>query len=64
MHKDKEGVYVYSLADFTAQQGVRDTTDIMEKYRKGVLGALPDPDLINSLLNIKGNEKGGVTDDK
>ena len=64
VHKDKEGVYVYSLADFTAQQGVRDTTDIMEKYRKGALGALPDPDLINSLLNIKGNEKGGVTDDK
>ena len=64
VHKEKEGVYVYSLADFTAQQGVRDTTDIMEKYRKGALGALPDPDLINSLLNIKGNEKGGVTDDK
>ena len=64
VHKDKEGVYVYSLADFTAQQGVRDTTDIMEKYRKGALGALPDPDLINSLLNIKRNEKGGVTDDK
>ena len=40
VHKDQEGVYVYSLADFTAQQGVRDTTDIMEKYRKGALGAL------------------------
>ena len=64
VHKDKDGVYVYSLADFTAQQGVRDTTDIMEKYRKGALGALPDPDLINSLLSIKGNEKGGVTDGK
>ena len=49
VHKDEEGVYVYSLADFTAQQGVRDTTDIMEKYRKGALGALPDPELINSL---------------
>ena len=43
VHKDEEGVYVYSLADFTAQEGVRDTTDIMEKYRKGALGALPDP---------------------
>ena len=51
-------VYVYSLADFTAQQGVRDTTDIMEKYRKGALGALPDPELINSLLSIKGEVKG------
>lgn len=57
VHKDKDGVYVYSLADFTAQQGVRDTTDIIEKYRKGALGALPDPELINSLLSIKGNGK-------
>lgn len=54
VHKDKEGVYVYSLADFTAEQGVRDTTDIMEKYRKGALGALPEPELIQSLISIKG----------
>lgn len=57
VHKDEEGVYVYSLADFTAQQGIRDTTDIMEKYRKGALGALPDPELINTLLSINGNVK-------
>lgn len=62
VHKDEEGVYVYSLADFTAQQGVRDTTDIMEKYRKGALGALPDPELINSLLELKGNKKGADVD--
>lgn len=61
VHKDEDGVYVYSLADFTAQQGVRDTTDIMEKYRKGALGALPDPELINSLLSIKGDVKGDDT---
>ena len=64
VHKDQEGVYVYSLADFTAQQGVRDTTDIMEKYRKGALEALPDPELINSLLDIKGNKKGEVVDEE
>lgn len=64
VHKDEEGVYVYSLADFTAQSGVRDTTDIMEKYRKGALGALPDPELINSLLSIKGNAKGDDANDK
>lgn len=58
VHKDEEGIYVYSLADFTAKQGVRDTTDIMEKYRKGALGALPEPELIHSLLSIKGNERG------
>lgn len=64
VHKDQEGVYVYSLADFTAQQGVRDTTDIIEKYRKGALGALPDPELINSLLDLKGNKKGAATDEE
>ena len=57
VHKDDTGIYVYSLAEFTAQQGVRDTTDIMEKYRKGVLGALPDPELLRSLLSLKGNRK-------
>ncbi len=57
VHKDNTGVYVYSLAEFTAQKGVRDTTDIIEKYRKGVLGALPDPELIQSLLSLKGNRK-------
>lgn len=65
VHKDEEGVYVYSLADFTVQQGVRDTTDIMEKYRKGALGALTDPELINLLLGINGrNAKGDDADDK
>lgn len=64
VHKDEDDVYVYSLADFTAQQGVRDTTDVMEKYRKGALGALPDPELINSLLSIKGNIKGDDVDAK
>ena len=47
VHKDDNGVYLYSLADFTAKEGVRDTTDIIEKYRKGMLGALPKPELIN-----------------
>lgn len=64
VHKDEDGVYVYSLSDFTAQQGVRDTTDVIEKYRKGTLGALPDPELINSLLNIMGDARGNVVDGK
>ena len=63
VHKDKEGVYVYSLADFTAQQGVRESTDIMEKYRKGALGALPEPELINSLLDVRGRNEV-VNDDE
>ncbi len=64
VHKDEDGVYVYSLADFTAQEGVRDTTDVMEKYRRGALGALPDPELIKTLLSIKGNTKGVVSADE
>lgn len=63
IHKNEEGVYVYSLAEYTAQKGVRDTTDIMEKYRKGVLGALPDPELISSLLSLKGNRKEASDDE-
>lgn len=59
VHKDEKEVYVYSLADFTAQEGVRDTTDIIEKYKKGALGALPEPELIYSLLELKGNIRGG-----
>ncbi len=55
VHKDEEQVYVYSLAEFTAQDGVRDTSDIREKYRRGVFGALPNPELIDTLLALKGN---------
>lgn len=52
-HKDQEGVYLYSLAEFTAgKDGVRDTSDLIEKYKKGVFGALPDPDLFQSLLEV------------
>ena len=60
--KDDNGVYVYSLADFTAENGVRDTSDIIEKYRKGAFAALPEPELINTLLGINGNTKGGEAD--
>ena len=57
VHKDLERVYLYPLSEFTAEQGVRETTDIIEKYKKGVLGALPEPELINTLLNLKGNRQ-------
>ena len=52
-HKDQEGVYLYSLAEFTAgKDGVRGTSDLIEKYKKGVFGALPEPDLFQSLLEV------------
>ncbi len=60
--KDDNGVYVYSLADFTAENGVRDTSDIIEKYRKGVFAAVHETELINTLLGIKGNAKGDEAD--
>ena len=57
IHKDFKQVYLYPLSEFTAEQGIRETTDIIEKYKKGVLGALPEPELINTLLNLKGNKQ-------
>ena len=56
-HKDKESVYLYSLADFTAEKdGVRENSDLIEKYRRGMFGALPEPDLFRSLLEVKHND--------
>lgn len=52
-HKDRENVYLYSLAEFTAEKtGVRETSDLIEKYRKGLFGALPEPELFRSLLEV------------
>ncbi len=56
-HKDRENAYLYSLAEFTAEKtGVRDTSDLIEKYRKGLFGALPEPELFQSLLEVKSSE--------
>lgn len=57
VHKDYEKVYLYPLSAFTAENGIRETTDIIEKYRKGFLGALPEPELINTLLDIKSSKR-------
>ena len=49
-HKDENHAYLYSLGEFSAgEDGIRETTDLVEKYKKGLLGALPKPDLFNSL---------------
>lgn len=56
-HKDESQVYLYSLAEFTAEKdGIRDTTDLIEKYKKGAFGALPKPDLFETLLEVAKNE--------
>lgn len=53
-HKDKETAYLYSLSDFTSERDrVRDTSDLIEKYKSGVFGALPEPDLFQSLLEVR-----------
>ena len=64
MGKNKTRATITIRARLFGKQGVRDTTDVMEKYRKGALGALPDPELINSLLSIKGGVKGDDADAK
>ena len=52
-HKDEEGVFLYSLAEFTADKdGVRDTSDLIEKYKAGVFGAIPEPDLFSTLQEV------------
>ena len=54
MRRTDEQIDVYPLSIFTAQKnGTRDTTDIIEHYKKGVYGALPRPDLIEALLEVE-----------
>lgn len=49
--KNEEKTELYSLKEFSyADSGVRDTTDIQDRYSKGVFGAVPNPDLISTLL--------------
>lgn len=52
-HKDKERAYLYSLSDFTASESkTRGTSDLVAKYQAGVFGALPEPDLFDTLLEV------------
>lgn len=51
--KDQNQTYLYSLSSFTAQNsGIRLDSDLYDHYSKGLLGALPDPSLIDMLINI------------
>ncbi|MEG1008575.1 MAG: AAA family ATPase, partial [Clostridia bacterium] len=48
--KNSEETLLYSLKDFSySKSSIRDTTDVAEKYSKGVFGAIPDPNLISTL---------------
>lgn len=49
--KLKEETILFSLKNFSyAESGIRETSDLIEKYKKGLLGAIPEPDLILTLL--------------
>jgi len=53
-HKDQDRAYLYSLAEFTASESkTRDTSDLIAKYRAGVFGALPEPDLFETLQEVR-----------
>ena len=61
-HKDSEHAYLYSLGEFSAgEDGIRETTDLIEKYKRGLLGALPKPDLSNSLYDACNISKTSAT---
>ena len=54
--KDSQNEYLYSLSEFNSSQDhVRSESDIISLYSKGVFGAIPEPDLIQILLNISSN---------
>lgn len=56
--KDEDGTLLYSLKEFNyADDGIRgDTVNIQDKYSKGAFGAIPEPDLISTLLEEDVNE--------
>lgn len=60
--KNEEQTELYSLKDFSYEQsGVRgDTTDIQDRYSKGAFGAIPDPDLISTLLKEDDGEENNM----
>ncbi len=55
--KDDKSTYLYSLNDFKARDGVRgDSGEMSEYYKKGVFSNLPDPDLVNWLMEVNGEK--------
>ena len=56
-HKDQDSASLYSLAEFTASESkTRGTSDLIAKYRAGVFGALPEPDLFETLQEMRNHE--------
>jgi AAA15 family ATPase/GTPase len=50
--KDDEQAYLYALSIFTSHNsGIRLESNLYDYYSKGLLGALPDPKLIDTLIS-------------
>jgi len=52
-NKYKKVAYLTCLSDFKAENGVRQCTDILSLYEKGFLTSIPDPKLIEWLIDVK-----------
>ena len=48
--KDSDGEYLYSLDDFDDCGSAPDIKTLYEKYKSGMLGALPEPNLVSVIL--------------
>ena len=49
--RDNDNVKLRSLKSFTASNdNIRSESDLIEKYKKGAMGTIPEPDLINILI--------------
>ena len=55
--KDNEGEYLYSLSDFDYSNNTPDSFALIKKYRDGLLGALPKPDLVSVILKKEDEEE-------
>lgn len=52
--KNEDTTELYSLKEFSYENsGIRETSDIQDRYSKGAFGAVPDPDLISCLLEVE-----------
>ena len=51
-NKDEKGVKFYPLSDFHADAGIRESSDLLKHYNRGDFGAIPDPKLVDSLIEI------------
>ena len=55
--KDKDGEYLYALSDFYNSNDTPDSFALIKKYRDGMLGALPKPDLVSVILKKEDEEE-------